>query len=78
MAEARGRDNWAHTSAMMALIANVNRDPKKGRAFKPADFDPYAGDRRRAQAIELTKMSDIRKAFPARRGRRRDKKERTK
>ena len=26
----------------MALIANVNRDPKKSRPFKPTDFDPYA------------------------------------
>ena len=25
----------------MALIANVNRDPKKGRAAKPKDFNPY-------------------------------------
>jgi len=41
MAEARGRDNWAHTSAVLAMIANVNRDPKKTPAFQPADFDPY-------------------------------------
>jgi hypothetical protein len=25
----------------MALIANVNRDPKKSKAFKPTDFNPY-------------------------------------
>ncbi len=24
----------------MALLANVNRDPKRGRPFKPADFHP--------------------------------------
>jgi len=42
MAEARGRDEWARTSALMALIANVNRDPKRTRAFRPSDFDPYA------------------------------------
>jgi len=33
MAEARGRESWAHTSAILALIANVNRDPKKTRPF---------------------------------------------
>jgi hypothetical protein len=22
------------------MLANVNRDPKKGRAFRPADFHP--------------------------------------
>lgn len=41
MAEAKGRDNWNHTSAVLAMIANVNRDPKKTPAFQPADFDPY-------------------------------------
>lgn len=41
MAEARGRDNWAHTSSVLAMLANVNRDPKKTPAFQPADFDPY-------------------------------------
>lgn len=42
MAEGRGREAWARTSAILTLIANTNRDPKKGRAFKPSDFDPYA------------------------------------
>ena len=42
MAEGLGRERWAHTSALMALVANVNRDPKKGRALRPSDFDPYA------------------------------------
>ena len=41
MAEARGRDNWNHTSCVLAMIANVNRDPKKTPAFQPGDFDPY-------------------------------------
>ncbi|MCK6458228.1 MAG: hypothetical protein L6Q92_17075 [Phycisphaerae bacterium] len=27
---------------MLALIANAHRDPKKTRAFKPSDFDPFA------------------------------------
>ena len=42
MAEGRGRQSWAHTSAILALIANVNRDPKKTRALRPSDFDPFA------------------------------------
>jgi hypothetical protein len=49
MAEGRGLDNWWHTSSLMALIANVNRDPKKGRAYKPKDFDPYARLRSESQ-----------------------------
>ena len=40
MAETRVKHQWAHTSSLMALIANAHRDVKKGRPFKPADFDP--------------------------------------
>ena len=52
MAESRARERWAHTSSVMALIANVNRDPKKGRAFRPDDFNPYAP--RQPAGIPLT------------------------
>ena len=40
MAEGRVKDNWLHTSAILALVANVNRDPKKTKLFKPSDFNP--------------------------------------
>jgi len=40
MAEARTHESWSHTSALLALLANVHRDPKKHRVYKPADFDP--------------------------------------
>jgi hypothetical protein len=41
MAEAVSRQRWAHTSAVMCVIANCHRDPKKGRPFTPADFNPH-------------------------------------
>ena len=41
MAEGHGRDEWGRLSVLCALIGNAHRDPKKGRAFKPGDFDPY-------------------------------------
>lgn len=40
MAQARQQDAWNHTASVLAMLANVNRDPKKGRAFKPTDFHP--------------------------------------
>jgi hypothetical protein len=46
MAEGCQRERWAHTSAQMALIANVNRDPKKRSAFQPADFNPFIKQKR--------------------------------
>jgi len=45
MAEGRCREHWNHTSAILAMLANVNRDPKKSRAFKPDDFNPYVNEK---------------------------------
>lgn len=41
MSEAKSSDAWRHTAAVLALIANVNRDPRKQRPFKPEDFNPH-------------------------------------
>jgi hypothetical protein len=41
MAEARSRASWSHTASVLAMLANVNRDPKRSRAFRPGDFDPH-------------------------------------
>ncbi len=41
MAEARSRQAWNHTSALLAMLANVHRDVKKTRAFSPSDFHPH-------------------------------------
>jgi hypothetical protein len=41
MAEARSRQAWNHTSALLAMLANVHRDAKKVRAYRPADFHPH-------------------------------------
>ena len=37
MAEARARSAWAHTSSVMALLANCH-----GVAKSPADYNPFA------------------------------------
>ena len=42
MAEGRQRDSWSHTSAVLALVANTHRDPRRRSAFRPQDFDPFA------------------------------------
>jgi len=43
MVDAKRRDEWNHTASLMALMVNINRDPKKGRAVKPDDFHPFSG-----------------------------------
>ena len=42
MVEGKGRFDWAHTSSLMALAVNLMRDPKKGKAAIPNDFNPFA------------------------------------
>ena len=41
MAEGRGKLEWGQTSCLMALVANLMRDPKKSKGVKPSDFNPY-------------------------------------
>jgi len=51
MEEARQRATWAPFSALMALLANCHRDPKRQRTLKPADFDPF---RRREKPLKVS------------------------
>ena len=65
MAEGKAKDAWQHTAAILALIANVNRDPKKKRPFMPADFNPYFEKTSRPDVIVVTKenISLLKNAF---------------
>jgi len=42
MAEARQREAWNHTAALLALLANCHRDPRRSSAFTVTDFHPLA------------------------------------
>jgi hypothetical protein len=59
MADGRQRSEWSRTSAQMALIANTQRDPKKTRAFRPSDFDPYS----RAMPVMKTDIGALKTVF---------------
>jgi len=63
MSEARAQAMWAHTSSIMALIANVNRDPKRTRPFKPSDFNPLLGGAQRRGVPLRRDTLDLLKAF---------------
>ena len=46
MVEANRKEAWQHTSAVLATLANIHRDPKKKpRPFTAADFQPLAAKR---------------------------------
>ena len=68
MADGHGRDEWARASLMLALVANCHRDPKKGRAFRPGDFDPF--ERETGDAIEVNRetIATLKAAFTGRKG----------
>jgi hypothetical protein len=43
MVEANRREAWQHTSAVLATLANIHRDPKKrSRPYSATDFQPLA------------------------------------
>ena len=52
MADARQREAWGRLSALLATIANDNRDPKK-RAVSPDDFNPYV-EKRESSGTPIT------------------------
>ena len=69
MSLAKQRSDWNRTSASMALFANANRDPKRGRPFKPSDFDPYARqDRRERTDVDRESLATLKEALTGRKG----------
>lgn len=64
MADATARQRWSHTSAVMALLANVHRDPKKKPSpYKPDDFHPLprkAPRSRKSERVEVDKQEGFR------------------
>ena len=64
MAESNSRQRWAHTSTILAMTANVNRDLKKHGPFKPADFNPHT---ERAVKIKTSDLSILKEVFVDRR-----------
>jgi len=69
MAEARGRDAWGRTARVLALLANIHRDPKKHRAFRPSDFNPYETKRRSGIPIKAKDIGLLKKVFVGKRER---------
>ncbi len=63
MAEAKVRDHWAHTSAILAMIANAHRDPKKTRPFTPADFNPLEQRSQNESVIRGNDLSILKSVF---------------
>ena len=61
--ELRDRMEWNRVSALMALLCNINSDPKKGKTFCPADFNPYFSKKQKHQNAIEVKDAESRKSF---------------
>ncbi len=69
MAEGHGRDEWGRLSVLLALTANCHRDPKKHRAFRPSDFDPFGKEPGEAIEVNHENIATLKQAFLHREGR---------
>lgn len=59
------QDEWGRTSSVMALLANCHRDPKRSRAFRPKDFDPFTARGKPPKvSIEVLKEMFINRKTP--------------
>jgi hypothetical protein len=58
MSEGRQRHDWSIASAVMAVLANIHRDPKRSRPLKPADFDPFVQPQR-VPKVPITVLKDV-------------------
>ncbi len=65
MAEAKQRSDWSHTSALLAMLFNINRG-KNVQPKKPYDFNPFvARSKSKGNGIPLNKdtIKQIKKYF---------------
>jgi len=62
MADARRKDQWSHTAAVLALVANVHRNPKKrSKPYSPAEFHPFV--ERKPVTIEQAGIRVLKRVF---------------
>jgi len=63
MARGWSRDAWDRTSWVLAQQANIHRDPKKHRVFRPSDFNPYETKPQRGMPINARNIHVLKKVF---------------
>jgi hypothetical protein len=63
MADGHQTEAWNHTAALLAMLANTHRDPKKTRAFKPSDFHPSARREKPKEAVPKVDISVLKAVF---------------
>ena len=60
MAGGRRQHDWGVASSLMALLAEIHRDRKRrGRPFKPAEFNPLVAARSRPILTTVTQLASL-------------------
>ena len=53
MAESKMKTSWIQTSGIMAILVNINKDPKKGQSLPLDYFSPF---KEKADRVQQSKM----------------------
>ncbi len=59
MAEERQRDQWSHTSVLLAVLANIHRDPKRTSRYTSEDFNPFSVRRSVSMKAEIGVLKQV-------------------
>ena len=59
MAEARQESDWARTCEVLAMIYNVNIDPRKTRTITGVELNPFVSPKRRKAAVPRGRIEDL-------------------
>jgi len=58
MADGRSQAAWSHTSSLIWIIAEVNRDSKRrSRPYQPADFNPHIQRKKRQRTMTVEDLT---------------------
>jgi hypothetical protein len=63
--EMRDRMEWNRVSALMALLCNINRDPKHSSVAFPSEFNPYTAKESKRKNVVEVKDAESRDLFKA-------------
>jgi hypothetical protein len=65
MGEGRSKAAWLHTSSIVAMLAEINRDPKKrSRPYRAADFNPHLQKKEKETPLKTVTMRELHGIMP--------------
>ena len=59
-------NQWSHTASVLAMIANVNRDPKKHKPIRPDDLNPTVQKEVPVAEMPQSDLTELREFFTGR------------